>query len=255
MASMDLFEIFKGGGPSDGATIAVVYDAYSSAWQILFLFLRRAIENGYFSVVSNYSIPLRSLMRRGKSVGLDVEKSLREGEMAIIDVFGSRYAEVRDSLPNVFYLDKVEPETINPKIDMIYCGPLREKLRSGRSLRIIHTLDGAALMLGEDSTLRLLNQTVAVKSVKFPDSILLVPVNSDMVSRRFVAWVSNISDYVLLAKSWIREDRIKELLYFLKAPNPDFEPAVYSMRIEKGKSRIKLRRLDSAPELGPPAEE
>lgn len=252
---MNLFEIFKGGEPVQGANIAAIYDAYSSAWQILFLFLRRAIENGYFTVVSNYSVPLRSFFRRGKSVGLDVEKSLREEKMAIVDVFGSRYTEVRDSLPNVFYLDKVEPETINPKVDRIYCEELGEKLRSGKTLRVIHTLDGAALMLGEDSTLRLLNQTVAAKSVRLPNSTLLLPVNADMVSKRFVAWISNLSDYVLLAKSWIREDRIKELLYLIKAPNPDFEPAVYSMRIEKGKSRIKLRRLDSAPELGPPAEE
>ncbi len=255
MGKIDLFELFKGKESVDGATIAAIYDAHSSAWQILFLFLRRALENGCFAVVTNYSIPLRSFVRRGKSVGLDIRKALEAGKMAIIDVFGSRYTKIPDTLPGVFYLDKVEPETINPKIDMIYCGPLREKLRSGKTLRIIHTLDGAAMMLGEESTLRLLNQTVAVKSVKFPDSVLVIPVNSDMVSRRFVAWVSNLSDYVLLAKSWIREDRIKELLYLIKAPYADFEPAIYSLTVEKGKSRVALERIESSPELRSPTEE
>lgn len=255
MPRIDLFEIFKGGEPVRGANIAAIYDAYSSAWQILFLFLKKAIEKGYFTVVSNYSVPLRSFARRGRSVGLDIEKALSGENMAIIDVFGSRYAKLKDSLPGVFYLDSVEPETINPKVDRIYCEELGEKLRSGKALRVIYTLDGAALMLGEDNTLRLLNQTVAAKSVRLPNSTLLLPVNADMVSKRFVAWISNISDYVLLAKSWIREDRIKELLYIVKAPDPDFEPAVYSIRIEKGENRIKLRKLRSAPELRPPAEE
>ncbi|ASJ06824.1 hypothetical protein [Thermococcus pacificus] len=219
------------------------------------MFLTRAIEKGYFTVVSNYSVPLRSFVRHGVSVGLDVEKALSGEKMAIIDVFDSGYAKLKDSLPGVFYLDSVEPETINPKLDRIYCEELEEKLRSGKALRVIYTLDGAALMLGEENTLRLLNQTVAAKSVGMPNSILLLPVNADIVSKRFVAWISNISDYVLLAKSWIREDHIKEILYLIKAPNPDFEPAVYSMKIKKGANRIRLKKLRSAPELRPPAEE
>ncbi|GAB6135649.1 hypothetical protein [Thermococcus prieurii] len=250
---VDVLEVFP---PEHvrGSTVTVIYDAYSSAWQILLLFLRRAVEDGYFAVVSNYSVPLRSFFRRCRSVGFNPIKVLERGDMAVIDVFGSRYTHLEDNINNVFYLDRVEPETINPKIDRIYCGPLRERVRSGKVLRLVYTLDGASLMLGEDQTLKLLNQTVADKSVRFPESILLLPINADMVSRRFVAWVSNVSDYVLLAKSWIREDHIKELLYFLKAPYADFEPAVYSLRVKSGRRKIRLKKL-SAPELGPSAEE
>ncbi len=255
MAKMDLFEIFKGGEPAQGTNIAAIYDAYSSAWQILFLFLRKAVENDYFTVVSNYSVPLMSFMRRGRSVGLDLEKALREEKISIIDVFGSRYAKLGYNLPGVFYLERVEPETINPRVDKIYYEILEEKLRSEKSLRMIHTLDGAAVMLGEDNTLRLLNQTVATKSVRSQNSNLILPVNADMVSRRFVAWVSNLSDYVLLAKSWIHEDHIKEFLYLLKAPHADFEPAVYSMTVERGRKRVTLERVGLTPELRPPAEE
>ncbi|NJE55197.1 hypothetical protein [Thermococcus sp. 21S9] len=237
-----------------GSTVAVIFDAYSSAWQILFLFLRRAIESGYFTVISNYSVPLRSLLHRCASVGLDAEKALNSSKMAIIDVFGSRYSPLRTEIENVFYLDRVEPETINPKVDMIYCGPLRDKLKSGKAIRMIYTLDGASLMLGEEQTLKLLNQTIAHKSIRFPESTLLLPLNADMVSRRFVAWVSNVSDYVLLAKSWIMEDHVKELLYFLKAPYADFEPVVYSLKVSSGREKIMLKKL-SAPELGALAEE
>jgi len=72
--------------------------------------------------------------------------------MAIIDVFGSRYSPLRIEIENVLYLDKVEPETIKPKIDRIYCGSLRDKLKSEKVVRMIYTLDGATLMLGEEQT-------------------------------------------------------------------------------------------------------
>ncbi|MEO2152694.1 MAG: hypothetical protein ABGW50_08575, partial [Thermococcus sp.] len=89
-----LLEVFP---PSKmrGSTVAVIYDAYSSAWQILFLFIKRALENGYFAVISNYSVPLRSLLHRCTSVGLDAEKALESSSLAIIDVFGSRYSPLR----------------------------------------------------------------------------------------------------------------------------------------------------------------
>ncbi|QDA31064.1 hypothetical protein FH039_04845 [Thermococcus indicus] len=236
------------------STVAVIYDAYSSAWQMLFLLLREAMENEYFAVISNYSVPLRSLISRFQSVGVDAEDALIDDKLAIIDVFGSRYSPLRPKIRNVFYLDRVEPETINPKVDMIYCGPLRERLKSDRAVRMVYTLDGAAMMLGEEQTLKLLNQTIAHKSVRFPESSLFLALNADMVSRRFAAWVSNVSDYVILAKSWIREDHVKELLYFIKAPYADFEPGVYSLRVSAGKKKITLERL-SAPEPGSSAEE
>ncbi|WP_240924243.1 hypothetical protein [Thermococcus sp. 21S7] len=188
-------------------------------------------------------------------MGFDLRSSLESGDLAIIDVFGSRYAKVEDEVPGVFYLDRVEPETINPKIDRIYCGPLRDRVKSGKVLRLVYTLDGAAMMLGEENTLKLLNQTVAARSVRFPESVLVLPLNSDMVSKRFVAWVSNLSDYVLLAKSWIREDHIKELLYLLKAPYAEFEPSVYHLSVRKSKEKIFLKKLkELTPELGAPAE-
>ncbi|MCD6524530.1 MAG: hypothetical protein J7K48_05975 [Thermococcus sp.] len=236
-----------------GVTVSVIYDAYSSAWQVLFLFIRKALQMGYFTVISNYSVPLKSLMHRFNSVGVNPHEALENDKLAIVDVFGSRYSPVREEIKNVFYLDKVEPETINPKIDRIYLGPLRDKL-TGNAMRMIYTLDGASIMLGEEQTLKLLNQTIAHKSISFPESTLFLPLNADMVSKRFVAWISNLSDYVLLAKSWIREDHVKELLYFIKAPHPDFEPAVYSLRVSKGREKIMLKKL-SAPELGSPAEE
>ncbi len=168
--------------------------------------------------MSNYSGPLSLFMRKAGTVGLDVERELENGNLAIIDLFGTRYGS-KKPLPNVFYLDNVEPETLNPKIDRIYFTHLREFMEGRPVFRLIHTLDGVSLLLGEESTLRLLNQTLASKSQELPDSVLAQSINRDVVSERFVAWASGgVSDYVIVARSWLEENGLKETLYLISAP-------------------------------------
>ncbi|ASJ10910.1 hypothetical protein A3L12_06150 [Thermococcus sp. P6] len=240
-----------------GSTVSVIYDAHSSAWRIPLLLLMHGVQKGHFGIVSNYSGTIGSLVRKARVSGCDMENALKEGKLAVIDVFGSKYGS-RASLPNVFYLDSVDPQTINPKIDRIYDTHLRENLKGGPVLRLIHTLDGTALMLGEDPTLRLLNQTITSKDQRLPDSVLVLSLNSDVVSTGFTAWVSEISDYLLLARSWLKETEFREVLYFLSAPYDDFEPVVYSLSVTKrrGREKIRVKRMSrSSPELRPPRKE
>ncbi|AFL94517.1 hypothetical protein CL1_0306 [Thermococcus cleftensis] len=227
-----------------GSIAAIIYDAYSSAWRIPLLLLNRELEVGYFGVVSNYTGPLTSLIKRASTVGLDVERALERGDLAIIDLFGTRYGS-RISLPNVFYLDKVEPETLNPKISHIYETHLKEALSRRPAFRLVYTLDGAALMLGEENTLKLLNQTLASRSVQLPDSILVLPINRDVVSEKFVAWVAGVSDYVILARSSLEEDGLREYLYVISAPFEDFEPTAYTFRVTKmrGTEKLKMKKI------------
>ena len=239
-----------------GSTVTVIYDSYSSAWQIPLVMLKELLEGGGFGVISNYSLPFQSLLRKARAVGLDVMKALETNHMAVIDLFGTRYSALRPDIPNVFYLDKVEPETINPKIERIYSNYLLDLIDGMRLLRIIYTLDGAALMLGEDHTLKLLNQTLAYTNARLSDSTLILALNQDVVSKRFVGWVSGVSDVLLLVRSYIGAGFAREYLYLMAAPCEDFEPAVYEMRVtrKKGTERFEIKKL-SAPELGPPAEE
>ncbi|WP_240910561.1 hypothetical protein [Thermococcus sp. GR6] len=240
---MNVIDIFRKEDFS-GSTVSIIYDAYSSAWQISLLLLRYGLENGYFGIVSNYTIPLNAFMRKAGTVGLNVIEALKNGEMAIIDLFGSRYLSKED-IPNVFYLDKVEPETLNPKIERIYTTNLKEYLSEKPALRLIYTLDGASLMLGEDNTLKLLNQTLASRSIELPNSTLVLAINQDVVSRRFVAWVASISDYVILARSRLDEDGPREFLYLITAPYEEFEPTAYSFRVtkDKGIEKLKVRKI------------
>jgi len=223
-----------------GSTVSIIYDAYSSAWRIPLLLLKHAVENGRVGIVSNYAGPIKLFIRKARTVGLDIERALQNGEVAVIDLFGTRYGS-KESLPNVFYLDKVEPETLNPKIDRIYDVYLRELVRYRPVFRLVYTLDGLSLLLGEENTLKLLNQTLASRTRQLPDSILVLALNRDVVSTRFVAWVSGISDYVILAKSWLEETGLKEALYLISAPYEDFEPEMYSFRVTKRRGMEKLR--------------
>ncbi|WP_457750766.1 hypothetical protein [Thermococcus sp.] len=243
MSGMTVLELFRE-EHFLGSTISIIYDAYSSAWQIPLVILKYAIDNGYFGVVSNYNIPIRAFIRKSKTVSIEVEKVLREGKMAIIDLFGTRYNS-REEFPNVFYLDKVEPETLNPKIERIYQGPLREKLSTMPTLRVIYTLDGASILLGEENTLKLLNQTLAYRGLQLPNSTLILALNSDVVSKRFVAWVAGISDYVIKANSHFREDGIREYLYLISSPEEEFEPSAYSFKVtgEKGIEKLRVKKI------------
>ncbi|ASJ08893.1 hypothetical protein A3L11_06505 [Thermococcus siculi] len=229
-----------------GSIVTVVYDAYSSAWKIPFILLHTAIERGYFGIVSNYNIPLRNFMRKSASVGFDAVRALEEGDMAIIDLFGTRYGSMMN-MPNVFYLDKVEPETLNPKITHLYETELGGILSERPAFRLIHTLDGAALMLGEENTLKLLNRTIATRSVQLPDSVLVLPVNRDVVSEKFVAWAVSVGDYVFVARSELGENGLSEYLYVISAPHEDFEPTTYSFRVTKSKGIEKLKMEKISP--------
>jgi len=100
-------------------------------------------------------------------------------------------------------------------------------------------------MLGEENTLKLLNRTIATRSVQLPDSVLVLPVNRDVVSEKFVAWTVSVGDYVLVARSEFRGGRLIEYLYLISAPHEDFEPTTYSFRVTKSKGieKLKMERI------------
>ncbi|MBO8174642.1 MAG: hypothetical protein H0Z18_05230 [Thermococcus sp.] len=229
--------------------VAIIYDTYSSAWLISFALLKSEIDKNNFGIISNYNLPLLNLFRAAEFVGLELKKELKDDNIAIIDVFGSKYGS-RFEFKNVFYLNYVDPETINPKIDMIYEHEIKPILGNRTAFRVIYTLDGAALMLGENMTLKLLNQTIAVKTKLMPNSVLVLPINKDVVSQRFVAWITNISEYVIVASSKITEEEIEERLHLVKSPLEEFAPSTYTLWTTKGRKAERLRVKKLTPELG-----
>ncbi|WP_461866167.1 hypothetical protein [Thermococcus sp.] len=225
--------------------VSIIYDTYSSAWMLGFAFLKKEIDAGGFVSISNYNLPLPNLLRAGSLVGLDIQKEIEKENIIIIDVFGSKY-DVKFNMKNIFYLENVDPETINPKINILYSKVVLPKIGNRAVVRLVHTLDGAAFMLGEDVTLKLLNATIAEKTRTMPSSVLVLPINRDVVSKKFVAWVASLSDYVIVASSKLRDEGLDETLHVVKAPFEDFEPTAYKLRATKGKraERLKIKKIN-----------
>lgn len=82
-------------------------------------------------------------------------KELKKGRMVVIDVFGFRYLLVYVEFFGVFYLDSVELEIINLKIDVIYLKFVEEK--GLRLFRMIYIFDGVVVMFDEGRIIKLLN--------------------------------------------------------------------------------------------------
>ncbi|USS40707.1 hypothetical protein NF865_00245 [Thermococcus aggregans] len=150
-----------------------------------FAILKKELLQGSFGIIFNYNFPLQNLCRAAKELGLDIEKELSNDNLVVIDVFGSKY-NVKCNKKNVFYLDSVSPELINPKIDLLYAKKIQPLTKGRRTIRLINTLDGIALMFGELETLKLLNQTIARGAKDMPDSVLILPINKDVVSQKFI---------------------------------------------------------------------
>ena len=237
-----LGSIFRESIPA-GSILTIVYDAYSSAWMLSFAILKKELLRGSFGIISSYNFPFQNLCRAAKHVGLDIEEEISSDNLAVIDVFGSKY-NVRCDKKNVFYLDSVLPELINPKIDLIYAENIKPLARDRRVIRLTSTLDGAALMLGELETLKLLNQTIAQRSKDMPDSIFILPINKDVVSHKFIGWVAGVSDYVIIASTRL-EENVEEKMYLVKSPEEGFTSTVYRLWIteEKSPERLKIRKI------------
>lgn len=228
--------------PCDEA-VSIIYDRFSSAWAVGLAITYWFVQKGAFGIISNYNLPVSKLADASKFVGLDLRKELKNDRIAIIDVFGSRYGN-KEELKNVFHLDTVDPETINPKISRIYFSlkPLTDRRHV---IRLVYTLDGASIILGEGETLKLLNQTLAQRDRELPNSILILPVNKDVVSGRFVSWVASISDYILVGTSEITNRGLVERFHLVRSPLEEFEPTTYEFRVSKERrvERLKFKKL------------
>ncbi len=229
-----------------GSTLAVIYETYSSAWELPLVIVKELVESGWVVPITNYMRPLGHLIRDLNNVGLDAEKSLEHDQLFIIDVFGSRYG-LKEDRKNVFYLDSVDPETLNPKIFRIIYEKIlpKAKAHGKKVLRLIYPLHGVVQIAGEEATIKMLGHHLTQHATLPVESSMIISLNKDTVSKNFTSWVVELSDYVLLSKVFIERNMIEEHLYFLKAPLREFRPGEYLLiktgRI--GKERFGMRRI------------
>ncbi len=232
-----------GGGLLPDSNVLVVYSTYSMGWLLPFIVLRERVGMGDFGVIMNTVFPLSALNIELKPVGLDIMTEGRNGNLSIIDIFASLHGV--DYGENFVFVDRsIDAQTFVPKYSSIYSRILKEKIDGRRPLGLDVTLDGLALVLGEEKTVRLYQHFMALKEKarveekrKRPVNFFLL--NRDRVSEKFTSWIALYSQYVLEFQS--EPGKSSETLFVRKSPLGDFEPleGKHTFRIRKGEIEIR----------------
>lgn len=234
-----------GGGLIKGSVVSIFYDTYSlGAFFGLHIFAMR-IKEGDFGVISNYNFPFGRLVRGTKFSGLDIIKEGENGNLAVIDVFSSRY-QISSPYSFVYLLPgETDAETLNPKIRDIYRMHILPKAHGRSIIRLIYSLDGVAFFFGEQNTLKLLYADLAKISELAPNSTTIFLTNKDAVSNSFLARISDLSDYVIdFTTNRVGNDVIEDVM-LTKALTPGFAPESFDFFVrksEEGEHHFVLKR-------------
>ena len=231
----DELDEVMGGGLSQGSAMAILYDTYSFAQYFALHILAKRIKKGDLGIVSNYSYPIGRLIRGAQFAGLDLISEGKKGNLFVIDYFSSRYG-IPPQHPFVYtFSGHVGEETLNPKTFLIYQEKVLPNLNDRLLVRVVYTLDGLAFFFGENTALKLLYFDLAKFMDMFPNSVTILLVNKDAVSKHFVARVVDISDYVIDFKSQVTKKGIVEDVIISKALTPEFSPEIFEFLIGKAK--------------------
>ncbi|BAA30971.1 RAD55 family ATPase [Pyrococcus horikoshii] len=250
---VDIEELDKafGGGLIRGATISIMYDAFSLGWALGFEMVKNLIRRNSFGVIHNYNLPTIKLISRASFVGLNIQELAKRKEIMILDVFGSKY-DVPPYADYVLQVPNPTPETLNPKIESVYENKIFQVAGDRRIVKLVYTLDGVATMFGEEVAIKLLNGELAwlAKMYGKRNVMTILLLNVDMVSKKFIAWTSGVSDIVITFQSLTeeREGELVERMTVIKSLNPEFEPTSYEFRVTAtgtGSHALDFRKIEN----------
>lgn len=233
------FDSLLGGGLLDDSTLLVVYGTHSFGWTLAIEVFRRLVRSGGFGIVTNYSFPAFLLERYSYTVGYDIFKEGLDGNLAIIDVFGSVNG-VRVDYPFVYQIRGVDSTTYLDKAVSIY-RTILSLAGSRKPIGISITLDGMVDLFGEETTVKILRRNIALKmrareeKRERPLNIFLI--NRDRVSPRFIAWLSQYIEHIVEFRT--TEKPGFERMIVRKSLLPEFTPSEAEFRYSKGKFKIK----------------
>lgn len=236
-----------GGGFLEDTIMLLIYDSYSLGWLLGFNIMKERIREGDFGLFMNYNLPVSRLGLRMRLLGIDMEEEGRRGNMAIVDFFGSRYG-IRYNLDYVYQVENFDAQTYIPKFLRVYSRLMNEKIGDRRAVGVNFTTDGMAFEIGEDTIIRILRSNLAHKEQAYLRSaperkmpINVLNVNKDRVSSRFIAWLTELSEYVIEFSSRSEGRPFgEEEMNVIKSPLEEFEPSRYVFSVKHG--RIVIRK-------------
>jgi len=219
-----------GGGIVKNSSLLVIYDSFSLGWALPFEILKYQISNGSLGVIINYNLPIPRLILRAKSLGLDIDREGKEGNLVIIDVFGSKYDFYHPG-DYVYRIEGFNPETYIPKLEQIYREIFR-KTEKKEVVDFVFSLDGMAFELGEERSIKLIKRLLSNRIINGHHLFSLYLLNRDRVSKGFLSWNIEFNDYVLEFSSRKEDYSILEQMYVFKSPLSKFEPQVYQYEMK-----------------------
>jgi len=236
-----------GGGIIEDGILLLIYDSYSWGWLLGFEILKNRIRQGDFGLLMNYNLPVNRLGIRMDMAGIEMVREGQENNLAIIDFFGSRYG-ITYPYEFVYVVENFDAHTYMPKFIRVYSKITEERINGRRPVGLNFTVDGMAFEIGEETIIRLLRSNLAKKELallrKSPEKKLpinITNVNKDRVSEKFIAWLTEMSEYVIEFSTKITESGLDETMHVIKSPLPNFEPKTYKYGIEK--SKIKIEKI------------
>ncbi|MBO8175021.1 MAG: hypothetical protein H0Z18_07165 [Thermococcus sp.] len=211
-----------------GSLIALIErDPRSLGSLISLLVTKRKLEEGHLVALLNKSLPLPVLLNRLESVGIDVDRYLESGHLAILDVFDSYY-EVKYDIPGVFYvkggiqegayLQKSVKEILNIKKEWMRRGLIGENTELwGINYKLSDYLD----IFSEYGLIKIIETTSEIRFVheaytKYPKgtNIWIFSGNNQTI----INLLYRRADYVIETRSILTEEGIKRELYLIKMP-------------------------------------
>ncbi len=225
-SGIDYIDRVVGGGIVKGSSLLVIYDSFSSGWVLPFKMLNQKMAEGdVLGIIINYNLPLPKLILRAKSAGLDIEEEGRAGNLVVIDVFGSKYG-FHHPEDYIYRIESFNPETYIPKLEHIY-REIFKKTTKSEVVDLIFSLDGMALEIGEERSIKLIKQLISNRIINGRHLFSIYLTGKDRSSDEFLSWNIEFNDYVLEFTSKREDHRISEQMCVLKSPLVISEPRIY----------------------------
>ncbi|AHF79418.1 P-loop NTPase family protein [Thermococcus paralvinellae] len=229
MTNLGIPELDKIIGDIEKGSLIVLIerDPRSLGSLISLLVAKKKLEGGHLVALFNKSLPLPVLLNRLESVGIDVDKYLENGQLAILDVFDSYY-EVRYDIPGVFYirggvqegsyLQKSVKEILNIKKEWARRGLIEENTELwGINYKLSDYLD----IFSERGLIKIIELTSEIRFVHeaythYPKGTNIWVFSGD--NQTIINLLYRRADYVIETRSILTEEGVKRELYLIKMP-------------------------------------
>ncbi|WP_048150100.1 hypothetical protein [Palaeococcus ferrophilus] len=238
------------GGVKKGSYILLhEEDPRSLGREIVFRFLRQKLEDDNLVGLFNLSYPMPTLLRLLRRRGIEVEKYLDSGNLAIVDTFGSFHGPKLERNGIQYLSGSLSPELLSRKYADVVRIHKEEWARTGmfegRELwGVAMNVNEYVNIFGEDTALSYFEVSAEVRRRhrayrEYPTGTN-VWVYTGRADRVFAS-IYRRMDYVIRTRSEVTDGRVRRYLCLLKAPDL-WQPLVFEYSLTR--EGIGLREVD-----------